>query len=72
MKNGLTGGNRGKVRGRREIQVSSPAEGIKRSIGAKVDVQLWRRLRALAIKQGRRSGGLLDEAIDGYLGKHGG
>ena len=72
MKNALTGGNRGKVRGRRGKAISDPAEGLKVNIGVKVDNQLWRRLRALAIRQGRRSGELLDGAIEGYLGKHGG
>jgi len=72
MKSSSTGENRGKVRGRRGKAVSTSQEGLKVNIGVKVDTRLWRRLRALAIRQGRRSGELLDAAIEGYLGKHGG
>ena len=70
MKNGLTGGNRGKVRGRPGKAISNPAEGLKVNIGVKVDATLWRRLRVLAIQQGKRSYELLDEAIEGYLCEH--
>ena len=70
MKNGLTGGNRGKVRGRRGKADMKPAEGLKVNIGVKVDVILWRRLRVLAIQHGKRLHELLDEAIEGYLSKH--
>ncbi len=72
MKNGSRDTGRGKVRGQREKTISGPAKGLKVNIGVKVDNQLWRRLRALAIRQGRRSGELLDGAIEGYLGQHGG
>jgi hypothetical protein len=50
----------------------APANKHKKNIGVKVDDFLWRRLRALAIKQGRLSGELLDEAIEDYLEKNGG
>jgi len=72
MNNALTGGNRGKVRGRRGNAVLKPAKGLKVNIGVKVDATLWRRLRVLAIQQGKRSYELLDEAIEGYLCEHGG
>ena len=72
MKDRLTGGNRGKVRGRRGQAISNPAEGLKVNIGVKVDATLWRRLRVLAIQRGKRSHELLDEAIEGYLCEHGG
>lgn len=72
MKGGLKGENRGKARVRRGQAVSTSQEGLKVNIGVKVDTRLWRRLRALAIRQGRLTGGLLDEAVEGYLGKHGG
>ena len=72
MKNALTGGNRGKVRGLRGKAISNPAEGLKVNIGVKVDATLWRRLRVLAIQHGKRSHELLDEAIEGYLCEHGG
>ena len=72
MKDGSKNKSRGKVRGLRGKAISNPAEGLKVNIGVKVDDQLWRRLRALAIKQGRLTGELLDEAIEGYLSKHGG
>lgn len=32
-----------------------------------IDIGLWRRLRALAIKQGKSGGELLDKAIRDYL-----
>lgn len=72
MKDALMGGNRGKARVLRGKAIVSPAEGLKVNIGVKVDTRLWRRLRALAIRQGRLTGVLLDEAIEEYLGKHGG
>jgi hypothetical protein len=50
----------------------APANKYKKNIGVKVDDLLWRRLRALAIKQGRLSGELLDEAIADYLAKNDG
>ena len=64
--------NRGRVRGLRGKVIINPAEGLKVNIGVKVDDRLWRRLRALAIRQGRLTGELLDAAIEGYLSKHGG
>ena len=41
-----------------------------RQIGAKFDVEQWRRLRALAIQQGRTGTELLHEAISDYLQRH--
>jgi hypothetical protein len=38
-------------------------------IGSSVDGELWKRLRALAIKQGTTAGPMLDKAIEGYLAK---
>ena len=72
MKDGSKNKSRDKVRGRRGKAISNPAEGLKVNIGVKVDVTLWRRLRVLAIQHGKRSYELLDEAIEGYLCKHGG
>jgi hypothetical protein len=72
MKDGLSDQNRGKVRGQRKEGGVSSQGGLKVNIGVKVDDQLWRRLRSLAIRQGRLTGELLDAAIEGYLGKHGG
>ena len=44
---------------------------VKRSkIGVSIDMGIWRRLRALAIKEGKLTGELLDKAIDDYLQKH--
>lgn len=45
---------------------------LKKNIGVKVDDQLWRHLRALALRQGRLTGELLDEAIEQYLKSHDG
>ena len=39
------------------------------NIGVAVDDGLWRRLRALAMIQGKVTGALLDEAIEEYLKK---
>lgn len=41
----------------------------KVNIGATVSKDLWLRLRAVAIRQGKLSGDLLDEAIADYLKK---
>ena len=41
---------------------------IKRTkIGVSIDTQIWRRLRALAIREGKLTGELLDAAIKEYL-----
>lgn len=40
------------------------------NIGVKVNQTLWRRLRALALRQGVNTGELLDKAIEDYVGKH--
>lgn len=40
------------------------------NIGVKVDQALWRRLRALALRQGENTGVLLDQAIKDYVDKH--
>ena len=39
-------------------------------IGASIDTVLWRRLRAMAITDGKLTGELLDAAIQEYLDKH--
>ena len=40
------------------------------SIGVPIDTVLWRRLRAMAITEGKLTGELLDAAIQEYLDKH--
>ena len=46
----------------------NPGNNGKRTyIGVSIDEQLWKRLRALAIKQDINSGPLLDRAIEEYL-----
>ena len=40
------------------------------SIGVPIDTVLWRRLRAMAITEGKLTGELLDTAIQEYLGRH--
>jgi metal-responsive CopG/Arc/MetJ family transcriptional regulator len=46
-------------------------ETVKRTkIGVSIDTELWRRLRALAIRQGKLTGELLDAAIKEYLDSH--
>ena len=39
-------------------------------MGVSVDEQLWRQLRAFAVKQNKRTGDLLDRAIERFLPKH--
>lgn len=39
-------------------------------IGVSINTVLWRRLRALAIKEGKLTGELLDKAIEEYLQKN--
>jgi hypothetical protein len=44
---------------------------VKRTkIGVSINTELWRRLRALAIRQGKLTGELLDAAIKEYLDSH--
>ncbi len=50
----------------KEKEKDSP-ELERRQVGVKVNISLWRRLRALAIKEGKLGGELLDEAIRDYL-----
>jgi metal-responsive CopG/Arc/MetJ family transcriptional regulator len=46
-------------------------ETVKRTkIGVSINTELWRRLRALAIRQGELTGELLDDAIKEYLDSH--
>lgn len=40
------------------------------NIGVSIKSELWRRLRALAITEGRLTGDLLDAAIKEYLDNH--
>jgi len=40
------------------------------SIGVPIDTVLWRRLRAMAITEGKLTGELLDTAIQEYLEHH--
>ena len=40
------------------------------NIGVPVDKEVWLRLRALAIRNGKLTGELLDQAIKNYLDKH--
>jgi hypothetical protein len=40
------------------------------NIGVPIDEQLWRRIRALAVREGKLTGELLDQAIRDYLNKH--
>jgi metal-responsive CopG/Arc/MetJ family transcriptional regulator len=42
----------------------------RKNIGVSIDAVLWRRLRALAILEGKGTGELLDAAIREYLEKY--
>lgn len=41
----------------------------KKNIGVKVDEQIWRQFRALAISQGKTAGELLDELMAEYVAR---
>lgn len=51
-------GKQGKVEERKRVYM-----------GVSVDEQLWRKLRALAVKQNKWTGDLLDRAIEKFLPK---
>ena len=42
----------------------------KKNIGVKVDEQIWRQFRALAISQGKTAGDLLDKLMAEYVSKY--
>ena len=48
-------------------QKDKPTQKDRVNIGVSINGELWRRLRAHAIVQGRLTGELLDEAIENYL-----
>ena len=56
--------------GRPKKQVSSSAKGKRVTTGVPIDEHLWRRIRALAIREGKLTGELLDQAIKDYLDKY--
>ena len=58
-----------KRKGRPKIEERVDIE-KRAKIGVSIDMVIWRRLRALAIKEGKLTGELLDKAIEEYLQKH--
>ncbi len=42
----------------------------RRQIGVKLDSELWREMKILALKMDKTAGKLLEEAIKAYLAKH--
>ena len=42
----------------------------RRQIGVKLDMDLWRELRILALEEDRTAGELLEEAMREYLERH--
>lgn len=56
---------KGRVKTEEKIDIVKRAK-----IGVSIDMVIWRRLRALAIKEGKLTGELLDKAIEEYLQKH--
>ncbi|MGD0275839.1 MAG: hypothetical protein ABSB79_07270 [Syntrophales bacterium] len=61
------------VRLRKEIKErkeQKPEEKKRVYMGVSVDEQLWRKLRALAVKQKKLTGDLLDKAIEKFLPKN--
>ena len=58
-----------KIKGR--VKIGDKVNILNRAkIGVSIDMVIWRRLRALAIKEGNLTGELLDKAIEEYLQKH--
>jgi len=55
---------------KREVKTIKEVEAKRVNIGVQVDDETWRRLRALAIRQHKLTGELLDQAIIDYLEKH--
>jgi hypothetical protein len=54
--------------GRQKTVIDSKTDKEKRvNIGVPVNEKLWRGLRALAIKEGKLTGELLDKAIEKYI-----
>lgn len=54
--------------GRKKKNIDSQTDKEKRvNIGVPVNEQLWRGLRALAIKEGKLTGELLDKAIEKFI-----
>jgi hypothetical protein len=45
-------------------------ESPRKQIGVKLDVDLWREIRILALETDRTAGELLEEAMQEYLVKH--
>jgi hypothetical protein len=45
-------------------------ENTRKQVGTQLNTQLYTRLRALAVLQGRRVGALIDDAIAAYLAAH--
>ena len=54
----------------RPKKVASVAKDKRVNIGVPIDEHLWRRIRALAVREGKLTGELLDQAISDYLDKH--
>jgi hypothetical protein len=44
---------------------------VRKQIGCKLDSELWREVKILALKQGRTAGELLEDAMREYLLTHG-
>jgi len=59
------------IKTKARVKTEEKIEILKRAkIGVSIDRNVWRRLRALAIKEGKNTGELLDKAIEEYLLKH--
>lgn len=54
----------------RKKKVESEKSKARTYIGVSIDTITWRRLRALAIREGKLTGDLLDAAIKEYLYKY--
>lgn len=54
----------------KEMKVKSENRPERKQIGVKLDVELWREVKALAIMQGTTGGELLEKAMREYLERH--
>ena len=58
------------VKKKKTVKRQSQGDIERTKIGVSIDTELWRRLRAVAIRQGKLTGELLDAAIKEYLDSH--
>ncbi len=58
------------VQKKKSVKRQSQGDMERAKIGVSIDTQLWRRLRAMAIRKGTLTGNLLDAAIKEYIDRY--